>query len=41
MDLTFEQIVKILLGLLVVLAVGFFVYMFRDQIFGFMNNLPS
>jgi hypothetical protein len=39
-ELTVEQLIKIIIGILVVAAVVFGVYMFfKDSVIGFFNNL--
>jgi len=41
MDITFDEIVKIILGLLVVAVVGIGIYLLKDYIIGFFNNIPT
>jgi preprotein translocase subunit Sss1 len=41
MEMTFNEIIKIILGLLVVAAIGFGIYLSRDYISSFFNNLPT
>jgi hypothetical protein len=41
MNLAIDNIIKIILGLILLVAIGFAMYLFKDNILSFFENLPG